>query len=105
MRNRLEEISKGDYGITAHYFMGCQFSYEDLAYIPPEYLSRESDIANAIANAEEKLLFLECEKLDDCTENKMGGMISEEIPGQLTIWDFFMCGSVDQSEEGMKVAA
>ena len=52
LKDRLDEISKGNYGITAHYFMGCQFSEEDLAYTPPEYFSRASDILAAISSSE-----------------------------------------------------
>lgn len=34
LRCRLEDISAGNYGITAHSFMGCRFSRDDLAYTP-----------------------------------------------------------------------
>lgn len=44
LRSRLDEITNGEYGITAHYFMGCQFSKDNLAFTPPKYFSRASDI-------------------------------------------------------------
>ena len=37
LRSRLEDISTGNYGITAHCFMGCRFSRDNLvAYTPLE---------------------------------------------------------------------
>ena len=43
LRSRLEDISTGNYGITAHCFMGCRFSRDNLvAYTPPEYFSRKA---------------------------------------------------------------
>ncbi len=52
LRNRLDEITNGEYGITAHYFMGYQFSKDDLAFTPPEYFSRASDVLDTIAEEE-----------------------------------------------------
>ena len=54
LKSRLEDISGGSYGVTAHYYMGCRFSKEGLAYAPPEYFSRVSDIMTAISIVEEK---------------------------------------------------
>ena len=97
LKARLDEIEKGNYGITAHYFMGCQFSKEDLAYTPPEYFSRVSDIIDAIAIAEERLNLFDCIESDN--EFETDCLNSEETPGQLTIGDFLRCGSVDLFEE------
>ena len=49
LRNRLDEITNGEYRITAHYFMGYQFSKDDLAFTPSEYFSRASDVLDTIA--------------------------------------------------------
>ena len=65
LRNRLDEITNGEYGITAHYFMGCQFSKDNLAFAPPEYFSRASDIIDAIAIAEEKLAMSDYEESEN----------------------------------------
>lgn len=91
LRSRLEEISTGNYGITAHSFMGCQFSRDDLAYIPPEYISNERDIIAAIAIAEEKLAFVETdivEIYDDVTTTTEELIpFPDPLPGQLAVWD------------------
>ena len=86
LKSRLEDISRGGYGVTAHYYMGCRFSKEDLAYAPPEYFSRASDIMTAISTAEEKLAVMEAEESDIQLKETTVPEI-EEIPGQLTIWD------------------
>ena len=86
MKSRLEEIAGGSYGVTAHYYMECRFSKEDLAYAPPEYFSRASDIMAAISIAEEKLTVMETEEADNQLKQTIIREI-EEIPGQLTIWD------------------
>lgn len=86
LRSRLEDISTGNYGITAHSFMGCRFSRDDLAYTPPEYFSRESDIMDALAIAEESLAAMEAEEAE-LREIEKSKVNTEEYPGQLTIWD------------------
>lgn len=86
LKSRLEDILGGSYGVTAHYYMGCRFSKEDLAYAPPEYFSRVSDIMTAISIAEEKLTAMEAEDFDIQLKETTVPEI-EEIPGQLTIWD------------------
>lgn len=86
LKSRLEDIAGGSYGVTAHYYMGCRFSKEDLAYAPPEYFSRASDIMTAISIAEEKLTAMEAEESDIQLKEITVPEI-EEIPGQLTIWD------------------
>ena len=48
LRTRLEDISKGKYGIIARYYAGFRYSKDDLSYTPPEYFCRESDIMDAI---------------------------------------------------------
>lgn len=84
LRSRLEDISTGNYGITAHCFMGCRFSRDNLvAYTPPEYFSRESDVMDALAIAEESLAVMEAE----LREIKKSKTNTEVYPGQLTIWD------------------
>lgn len=83
LRSRLEDISTGNYGITAHYFMGCRFSKDDLAYTPPEYFSRESDIMDALAIAEESLAAREAE-LREIEKRKTNTV---EFNGQFTIWN------------------
>ena len=84
LRSRLEDISTGNYGITAHSFMGCRFSRDNLvAYTPPEYFSRESDVMDALAIAEESLAVMEAE-LREIEKSKTN---TDELPGQLTIWD------------------
>ena len=84
--SRLEDITTGKYGLTAHFFMDCQYLRDDLAYAPPEYFSRESDIMDAIALAKERLAAIEAEEteLRGTVNSKI---ITKEIPGQLTIWD------------------
>ena len=86
LKSRLEDIAGGSYGVTAHYYRSCQFSKEDLAYAPPEYFSRESDIMTAISIAEEKLTVMEAEGSDVQLKEATVPEI-EEMPGQLTIWD------------------
>lgn len=86
LRSRLEDISTGNYGITAHSFMGCRFSRDDLAYTPPEFFSRVSDIMDALAIAEDKLTAMEAEEAEH-HEIEKSKTNTEEIPGQLTIWD------------------
>lgn len=106
LRSRLEDISTGNYGITAHCFMGCRFSRDDLAYTPPEYFSRESDIMDALAIAEESLAAMEAEEaeLREIEKNKTN---TEEFPGQLTIWDILQAEiePLAQHEEELKTAA
>ena len=86
LQSRLVDISMGHYGITAHCFMGCRFSRDDLAYTPPEFFSRVSDIMDALAIAEDRLAAMEAEEAEnrEIEKNKTN---TEEIPGQLTIWD------------------
>ena len=86
LRSRLEDISTGNFGITAHSFMGCRFSRDDLAYTPPEYFSRKSDIMDALAIAEESLAAMEAEEAEH-REIEKSKTSTNEIPGQLTIWD------------------
>lgn len=31
LKSRLEDITGGKYGVTAHYYMGCRYTKEDLA--------------------------------------------------------------------------
>lgn len=106
LRSRLEDISTGNYGITAHSFMGCRFSRDDLAYTPPEYFSRESDIMEALAIAEEGLAAMKAEEaeLREIEKNKTD---TEEFPGQLTIWDILQAEiePLAQHEEELKTAA
>ena len=83
LRSRLEDICAGNYGITAHYFMGCRFSKDDLAYTPPEYFSRESDIMDALDIAEESLAAREAE-LREIEKRKTNTV---EFNGQFTIWN------------------
>ena len=64
LKSRFEDIAGGSYGVTAHYYMGCRFSKEELAYAPPEYFSRASDIITAISIAEENLAVMEAEGSD-----------------------------------------
>ena len=86
LRIRLEDISKGKYGIIAHCYTGFRYSKDDLSYIPPEYFCRESDIMDAITIAEEKLALVETEETEQREIGKKKTQ-TEEIPGQLTIWD------------------
>ena len=86
LKSRLEDIARGSYGVTAHYYMGCRFSIENLAYAPPEYFSRASDIMTAITIAEEKLAVMEAEE-SDIQLKETTVLEIEEIPEQLTIWD------------------
>lgn len=104
LKSRLEDIAGGSYGVTAHYYMGCRFSKEDLAYAPPEYFSKVSDIMTAISIAEEKLTAMEPEESDiqlkETTVTKI-----EEIPGQLTIWDILPVDFVEKPKSELKAAA
>lgn len=97
--SRLEEISTGNYGITAHSFMGCRFSRDDLAYIPPEYISNERDIIAAIAIAEEKIALVEIDNVeiyDDVTATTEKIIpFSDPLPGQLAVWDYLQAESND----------
>lgn len=86
LRSRLEDISTGNYGISAHYFMGCRFSRDELECTPPEYFSRESNITDALAIAEENLAATEAEEAD-LREIEKSKTNTEEYPTQLTIWD------------------
>lgn len=106
LRSRLEDISTGNYGVTAHSFMGCRFSRDDLAYTPPEYFSRESDIMDALAIAEESLAAMEAEEAELREIEKSKENI-EEYPGQLTIWDipYAETEPLAQYTEELKTAA
>ena len=106
LRSRLEDICAGNYGITAHYFMGCRFSKDDLAYTPPEYFSRESDIMDALAIAEESLAAMEVEEAE-LREIEKSKVNTEEYPWQLTIGDILQAEieSLAQHEEELKTAA
>lgn len=104
LKSRLEDIAGGSYGVTAHYYMGCQFSKEDLAYTPPEYFSRVSDIMTAISIAEEKLTAMETEESDIQLKETTVPEI-EEIPGQLTIWDILPREFIEQPKSELKAAA
>ncbi|MED9914103.1 MAG: hypothetical protein UE499_04235 [Acutalibacteraceae bacterium] len=104
LESRLEDIVGGSYGITAHYYMGCRFSKEDLAYAPPEYFSRASDIITAISIAEEKLIAMEAAEADIQLKETTVPEI-EEIPGQLTIWDILPVDFVEKPESELKAAA
>lgn len=105
LKDRLDEISKGNYGVTAHYFMGCQFSEEDLAYTPPEYFSRASDILAAITIAEDKIAASEEKEIIADIDNEIDGDHNESIPGQLTIWDFMISKQTELTEAYLEVAA
>ncbi len=104
LKSRLEDIAGGSYGVTAHYYMGCRFSKEDLAYAPPEYFSRVSDIMTAISIAEEKLTVMEVEESDIQLKETTIPEI-EEIPGQLTIWDILPVDFIEKPELELKAAA
>ena len=103
LQSQLEDIARGNYGVIAHYYTGCWFSKEDLAYAPPEYFSRASDIMTAISVVEERLTAMEAEEseihLKEITVPEI-----EEIPGQLTIWDIPSIES-EQSLSELKAAA
>lgn len=104
LKSRLEDISGGNYGVTAHYYIGGQYSKDDLDYALPEYFSRASDIMAAISIAEEKLALMEAEEskiqLKETTMTE-----SEEIPGQLTICNILPKKIVEQSKSELKAAA
>ena len=104
IKRRLEDIVGGSYGITAHYYMGCRFSKEDLAYAPPEYFSRASDIITAISIAEEKLIAMKAAEADIQLKETTVPEI-EEIPGQLTIRDILPVDFVEKHESELKAAA
>lgn len=80
LRSRLEDISKGRYGVTAHYYMGCRFSEDELAFAPPEYFSSRSDVMDAIAIAEERLASIEAEKARDQAEEAAGRIMTRSPP-------------------------
>ena len=86
LRSRLEDISKGKYGIIAHCYTGFRYSKDDLSYAPPEYFCRESDIMDAIAIAEEKLSLIESEEYEIQPKETTITTI-DVILGQLSIWD------------------
>lgn len=86
LRSRLEDISNGKHSIRAHCYTGCRCSKDDLSYTPPEYFCRETDIMDAIAIAEEKLALLEAKETEQRETGKKKTQ-TEELPGQLTIWD------------------
>lgn len=95
LKSRLEDIAGGNYDVTAHYYMGCRFSKDDLAYTPPEYFSRASDIMIAITIAEEKLAVMEAEESDIQLKETTVPEI-EETPGQLTLWDMLPTEAIKQ---------
>ena len=104
LKIRLGDIVGGSYGVIAHYYMGCRFSKEDLAYAPPEYFSRVSDIMTAISIAEEKLALMEAEESEfQLKESNVPEM--EEIPGQLTILDILPKEFTEQPKSELKAAA
>ena len=105
LKDRLDDISKGNYGVTAHYFMGCQFSEKDLAFTPPEYFSRASDILAAISIAEDKIASLEEKEMIADIDNETNEYQDESIPGQLTIWDFMNSEQTELTEAYLEVAA
>lgn len=86
LRSRMEDISTGNYGITAYSFTGCRFSRDDLAYTPPKYFSRESNIVDALAIAEETLAAMEAEEAE-LREIDRSKVKTEQHPGQLAIWN------------------
>lgn len=86
LRSRLEDVSKGKYGIIAHCYTGFRYSKDDLSYTPPEYFFRESDIMDAITIAEEKLALIEADETEQREIGKKKTQ-TEELPGQLAIWD------------------
>lgn len=104
LKSRLADIAGGSYGVTAHYYIDCRFSKEDLAYTPPEYFSRASDITTAISIAEEKLAVMEAEESDIQLKETTAPEI-EEMSGQLTIWGIFPREFVEQSESKLETAA
>ena len=80
LKSRLEDIAGGNYGVTAHYYMGRRFSKGDLAHAPPEYFSRVSDIMTAISIAEEKLTVTEVEESNIHTIFQLKQLIIQERP-------------------------
>lgn len=106
LRSRLKDISMGKIGITAHCFIGCRYSKDDLAYTTPEYFFRESDIMDAIAMAEERLASMEAEEAELREIEKIKTNM-DEFPGQLTIWDILYAeiNPISQHEEELKTAA
>lgn len=56
--SRLEDITGERYGSIALNYQGCRFTDADLAYSPPEFFSRASDIMAAIDIAKDKLIEL-----------------------------------------------
>lgn len=95
LKSWIEDIAGGNYDVTAHYYMGCRFSKDDLAYTLPEYFSRESDIMIAITIAEEKLAVMEAEEFDIQLKETTVPEI-EETPGQLTLWDMLPTEAIKQ---------
>lgn len=104
LKSRLEDIVGGNYGVTAHYYMGYRFSKDDFACAPPDYFSRVSDLMNAISIAEERLTAMETEESDIQLKGITVPEI-EEIPGQLTNWDILPAGSVENPELELKTTA
>lgn len=104
LQSRLEDIAGGKYGVTAHYYMGCRYTKEDLVYAPPEYFSRASDIMTAISIAEEKLALMEAEKCEIQLKETTVSEIEETL-GQLTIRDILSVDFVEKLESELKAAA
>lgn len=106
LRSRLEDISMGKYGIIAHGYTGFRYSKDNLSYTPPEYFYRESDIMDAITIAEEKLALIEAEETEQREIGKKKTQ-TEELQGQLTIWDIFQArlDLLTQHEFELNVAA
>lgn len=106
LRSRLENISKGKYGIIAHCYTGFRYSKDDLSYAPPEYFCRESDIMDAITIAEEKLALIEAEETEQREIGKKKTQ-TEELPGQLAILDILQArlDLLTQHEFELNVAA
>lgn len=101
LQSRLDDISAGNYGVV-HYYMDCRYSKNDLAYSPPEYFSRASDIMTSISITAEKLTLMEVEEAD--IQSKETAITAlEEIPEP--IWDILPADIVEQSESELKAAA
>lgn len=99
--SRSEDITGERYGSIALNYQGCRFTDAALAYSPPEFFSRASDIMAAIDIAKEKIE--EIKKEDDFVLPKkdiITDCVCDDIPGQMTIWDYLV--SVSASSDAVQ---
>lgn len=86
---RLEDVSDGNVGTAASKYREYRFSEDDLAYAPPEFFSRSSDIIAAIELAKEKMAALKEKNEYFQIEGSANATVElDDVSGQLSIGDY-----------------